>query len=126
MRLCWPAASPRAAGIAGEAGPQVLGYRDVLRGAPVGLRVAVIGAGGIGFDVAEFLVHQGQSPALDAGLWRREWGVGDPALVPGGWQPVARSRNRLPAKSGCCSASRKSPGASWARPPAGFTAPRCR
>lgn len=76
--------TPRAAGIAGEAGPQVLGYRDVLRGAPVGLRVAVIGAGGIGFDVAEFLVHQGQSPALDAGLWRREWGVGDPALVPGG------------------------------------------
>lgn len=49
-------------------------------GAPVGRRVAVIGAGGIGFVVAEARVHQGTSPAL----WRREWGVGDPATSPGG------------------------------------------
>ena len=75
---------PRAAGIAGENAPSVLGYREVLRGAPVGRRVAIVGAGGIGFDVAEFLVHQGESPTLHPNLWRREWGVGDPARTPGG------------------------------------------
>ena len=78
---------PRAAGIPGENAPKVLGYREVLRGAPVGARVAVIGAGGIGFDVAEFLVQHGPSRTLNAGLWRREWGVGDPAAQPGGLAP---------------------------------------
>ena len=79
--------TPRPAGIPGEEAPQVLSYRDVLRGAPVGPRVAIVGAGGIGFDVAEFLVHHGPSPSLDAALWRREWGVGDPAQMPGGLAP---------------------------------------
>ena len=76
--------TPRASGIAGEDAPQVLGYRAVLQGAKVGPRVAVIGAGGIGFDAAEYLVHHGTSPTLDATLWRKEWGVGDPAQTPGG------------------------------------------
>jgi len=75
---------PRDPGIPGQDGPNVLGYTDVLRGAPVGRRVAVVGAGGIGFDVAEVLVHQGESPTLNPALWRREWGVGDPATSPGG------------------------------------------
>jgi 2,4-dienoyl-CoA reductase (NADPH2) len=75
---------PRDPGIPGQDGPNVLGYIDVLRGAPVGRRVAVVGAGGIGFDVAEALVHQGESPTLNPALWRREWGVGDPATSPGG------------------------------------------
>jgi 2,4-dienoyl-CoA reductase (NADPH2) len=48
----------------------------------------VVGAGGIGFDVAEFLVHDGHSPALDLGAWRREWGVGDPWTVRGGVEGV--------------------------------------
>ena len=61
-----------------------LSYIDVLNGAPVGKTVAIIGAGGIGFDVAEYLVHSGVSPTLDADLWRREWGVGDPELTAGG------------------------------------------
>ncbi|MBU9698161.1 NADPH-dependent 2,4-dienoyl-CoA reductase [Rhodobacteraceae bacterium HSP-20] len=74
--------SPRNPGIAGQ--ERALGYADVLNGAPVGRRVAVIGAGGIGFDVAEFLVHRGLSPTLEPALWRREWGVGDPADVAGG------------------------------------------
>jgi len=78
---------PRPAGIAGEDGPRVLGYREVLAGAPVGPRVAIVGAGGIGFDVAEYLVHAGESPTLAPDLWRREWGVGDPAQVPGGLAP---------------------------------------
>ena len=75
---------PRDPGIPGQDGPNVLSYSDVLRGAPVGRRVAVVGAGGIGFDVAEVLVHQGDSPTLNPALWRREWGVGDPATSPGG------------------------------------------
>jgi len=88
---------PRDPGIAGQDGANVLSYLDVLTGAPVGRRVAVIGAGGIGFDVAEYLVQTGASPTLDAARWRREWGVGDPALVPGGLavcgpQPEAAAR----------------------------------
>ena len=76
--------TPRDPGIPGQDAPHVLGYGDVLRGAPVGKRVAIVGAGGIGFDVAEYLVHQGHSPTEDFSLWRREWGVGDPADTPGG------------------------------------------
>lgn len=59
-------------------------YIEVLTGAPVGRRVAIIGAGGIGFDVAEYLAHQGHSPTEDLALWKREWGVGDPAESAGG------------------------------------------
>ena len=67
---------PRALKIEGSEAPQVLSYAQVLRGAPVGRKVAVIGAGGIGFDVSEFLLkpeHQPQpQPLAD---WQREWGV---------------------------------------------------
>ncbi|MFI9458418.1 FAD-dependent oxidoreductase [Acinetobacter sp. NPDC052428] len=67
---------PRALNIEGSQAPQVLSYAEVLRGAPVGDRVAVIGAGGIGFDVSEFLLkppHQAQPQPVDE--WKREWGV---------------------------------------------------
>ncbi len=73
---------PRDPGIPGQ--DRALGYREVLQGAAVGRRVAIIGAGGIGFDVAEFLVQAGHSPTTDLALWQREWGVGDPAQTPGG------------------------------------------
>ncbi|MFN4170235.1 MAG: FAD-dependent oxidoreductase [Pseudorhodobacter sp.] len=73
---------PRDPGIEGQ--ERALSYVDVLRGAPVGPRVAIIGAGGIGFDVAEYLVHEGESPTENPTLWRREWGVGDPADQAGG------------------------------------------
>ena len=76
--------TPRDPGITGQDGANVLGYEAVLTGAPVGKRVAIVGAGGIGFDVAEYLVHQGTSPTEDLALWKREWGVGDPADVAGG------------------------------------------
>lgn len=85
--------APRDPGIAGQ--DRALGYIDVLQGAPVGQRVAVIGAGGIGFDVAEYLVAGGHSATLHPEDWRREWGVGDPALTPGGLaepQPEAPAR----------------------------------
>jgi 2,4-dienoyl-CoA reductase (NADPH2) len=79
---------PRDPGIPGQESPNVLSYVDVLRSrAPVGDRVAIVGAGGIGFDVAEFLVHRGTSPTEDLELWKREWGVGDPALARGGLLP---------------------------------------
>ncbi|QOY63199.1 NADPH-dependent 2,4-dienoyl-CoA reductase [Lysobacter sp. H21R4] len=56
--------------------PSVVGYADVLQGnVEVGARVAIIGAGGIGFDVAEFLAQAGGSPTLEPVRWRREWGV---------------------------------------------------
>ena len=75
---------PRDPGIPGQDLPHVLSYIDVLRHkAPVGNRVAIVGAGGIGFDVAETLVT-GDSPTEDLDAWRAEWGVGDPSDTPGG------------------------------------------
>ncbi len=68
--------TPRAVAIPGGDRPNVLSYVDVLLGdAPVGPRVAIIGAGGIGFDVAEFLVESAPSPTTDVARWTREWGV---------------------------------------------------
>ena len=79
---------PRDPGIPGGDRPEVLNYLDVLRDKkPVGKRVAVIGAGGIGFDVSEFLVHEGQSPTENLPEWMEEWGVGDPDETPGGLAP---------------------------------------
>ena len=77
--------TPRNPKIPGQDLPHVLSYIDVLlHKKPVGKRVAVIGAGGIGFDVSEFLVHEGPSPTLDNHEWMKEWGVTDPSLVRGG------------------------------------------
>ena len=77
--------TPRKPHIPGQEHPMVLSYVDViLHNRPVGKRVAVVGAGGIGFDVAEFLVGHGQSPTLDLGAWLQEWGVADPAVARGG------------------------------------------
>ncbi len=89
---------PRDPQIPGQDAPRVLSYIDVLRGkAEVGTKVAIIGAGGIGFDVAEFLVHQGESPTEDIDLWRQEWGVTTPwtergGLVPSGPHPEKPAR----------------------------------
>ncbi|MBV7307502.1 NADPH-dependent 2,4-dienoyl-CoA reductase [Acinetobacter sp. CWB-G5] len=82
---------PRALRIEGSDLPQVLSYAEVLRGAPVGRKVAVIGAGGIGFDVSEYLLkpeHQPQpQPLAD---WQREWGVDpNPNYVSEGGTQVA-------------------------------------
>ncbi|MEM6819135.1 MAG: NADPH-dependent 2,4-dienoyl-CoA reductase [Pseudomonadota bacterium] len=90
---------PRDPKIPGQDHPKVLSYIDVLRNkAPVGKRVAIIGAGGIGFDVAEYLVHEeGQSSTMDLDEWLAEWGVVDPADARGGLsreraQPVGPAR----------------------------------
>ncbi|MGW8724945.1 oxidoreductase [Streptomyces sp. NPDC055808] len=68
--------TPRTPEISGSDHPSVVTYLDVLRdGAPVGERVAVVGAGGIGFDVAEFLTDGGDAASLDAETYFRQWGV---------------------------------------------------
>ncbi|WP_055567724.1 NADPH-dependent 2,4-dienoyl-CoA reductase [Streptomyces atriruber] len=68
--------TPRTPEIPGIDHPSVVGYLDVLRDeAPVGERVAIIGAGGIGFDVAEFLTDGGEQASLDPATYFRQWGV---------------------------------------------------
>jgi len=76
--------TPRTPAISGVDRPNVLSYVDVvLHGAPVGERVAVVGAGGIGFDISEFLTTT-HSATLDLDAWKREWGVADPESARGG------------------------------------------
>ena len=97
---------PRDPKIRGQDSPNVVTYVDVLRGnAKVGARVAVVGAGGIGFDVSEFLVSGGHSATLDLDTWKAEWGVGDPSLTRGGLSrpdiaPPARKLTLLQRKPG--------------------------
>ncbi|MGH8063280.1 MAG: FAD-dependent oxidoreductase [Pseudoxanthomonas sp.] len=89
--------TPRRVDFPGADHAKVLSYVDVLSGrVKVGARAALIGAGGIGFDVAEYLVHEGEhSSTLDKARWMAEWGV-DPtfeargSLVPARPEPPAR------------------------------------
>lgn len=68
--------APRTPEIPGIEHPMVIGYLDaILQRKPVGQRVAVIGAGGIGFDVSEFITHQGESTSLDREAFWKEWGI---------------------------------------------------
>ena len=89
---------PRDPEIPGQDASNVHSYIDVLTKAAVpGKSVAVIGAGGIGFDVSEYLVHQGESPTENLPEWMTEWGVTDPeehrgGLAPEGPQPDAPAR----------------------------------
>ncbi|AXQ29361.1 NADPH-dependent 2,4-dienoyl-CoA reductase [Solimonas sp. K1W22B-7] len=89
--------APRTPNIPGVDNPKVLSYIDVLlHRKPVGKRVAVIGAGGIGFDVSEYLVfEEGQSPTMNLQEWNKEWGVGDPSVSRGG---VVRPHVTPPAR----------------------------
>ncbi|MEZ5770845.1 MAG: NADPH-dependent 2,4-dienoyl-CoA reductase [Defluviimonas denitrificans] len=75
---------PRDPGIPGQDGANVRSYIEVLKGAKVGGRVAIVGAGGIGFDVAEYLTQAGESPTLHLDDWLQEWGVADPETLRGG------------------------------------------
>jgi 2,4-dienoyl-CoA reductase (NADPH2) len=80
---------PRMPAIEGADHPCVLGYLDVLRDKhPVGDKVAIIGAGGIGFDVAEYLSHGATSPATDIEQFMRQWGVDMTLQARGGIEGV--------------------------------------
>ncbi|HEY3521989.1 MAG TPA: NADPH-dependent 2,4-dienoyl-CoA reductase [Rhodanobacteraceae bacterium] len=73
--------TPRDARITGQDHRKVHGYADVVSGkVRIGRRVAIIGAGGIGFDVAEYLSQPPPSPTTDIARWMHEWGV-DMSLV---------------------------------------------
>jgi 2,4-dienoyl-CoA reductase (NADPH2) len=77
--------APRTPAIPGVDNPKVLSYLDVILGRkPVGKSVAVIGAGGIGFDVSEFLVHQGVATSLDRDAFWDEWGIDTQLQARGG------------------------------------------
>ena len=99
---------PRDPRIPGQDHAKVLSYVDVLRHRkPVGRKVAIIGAGGIGFDVAEFLVQDAPSPTTNLEEWLAEWGVGDPGVARGGVNGIkprigapAREVTLLQRKSG--------------------------
>ena len=88
---------PRIPQIPGIEHPMVLSYAEAITGRPVGESVAVIGAGGIGFDVSEFLIVENaeSSPTLNLKEWKAEWGAADPweargALAPPDPAPPAR------------------------------------
>ena len=100
---------PRIPAIPGLDHPKALSYLDVLaKGRPVGKRAAIVGAGGIGFDVAEFLVQSTPSPSLDAHRYLKEWGVDEAYASRGGLmqpqvEPPAREvylLQRTPARPG--------------------------
>ncbi|MFE3323562.1 FAD-dependent oxidoreductase [Streptomyces sp. NPDC059176] len=85
--------TPRTPAIEGVDHASVVSYLDVLRGgAEVGDRVAVIGAGGIGFDVAEYLTDGGQGASLDPETYFREWGVDTDYTAPGGLRAPERPK----------------------------------
>jgi 2,4-dienoyl-CoA reductase (NADPH2) len=80
--------TPRVPTIEGVDHPKVMNYLDVLRDAkPVGQSVAILGAGGIGFDVAEYLTHAGESASLNAEKFYAEWGIDTSYREPGGLRP---------------------------------------
>jgi len=88
--------TPRTPEIDGVTHPKVLSYLDVLRDKKtVGKTVAIIGAGGIGFDVAEYLSHSGTSPSLDPKKFFAEWGVDTSYQTVGG---LTEAEIEMPAR----------------------------
>ncbi len=102
--------TPRIPDLVGVDHPSVVTYADVLAGRVVpGRRVAVVGAGGIGVDVSHFLTHD---PAEDLDDWMAHWGVGDPALHPGG---LTEPKPRTPRARGDPGAAQDHPDRDRAR-----------
>ncbi|MCP8465320.1 NADPH-dependent 2,4-dienoyl-CoA reductase [Pseudomonas sp. ZM23] len=84
---------PRTLQLPGIGHAKVLGYLDVLRGAPVGEKVALIGAGGIGFDVASYLLAERDGPQ-PLGEWLGQWGIDLDNSTPGGLIPPTEAQPR--------------------------------
>ena len=88
---------PRIPDIEGVDHPSVFNYQQVLSGeATMGAKVAVLGAGGIGYDVSEFLTEEGPSHTLHLDLWLKEWGIDRSIEQPGGIEGV---RPELPGSA---------------------------
>ncbi|NWN83181.1 MAG: NADPH-dependent 2,4-dienoyl-CoA reductase [Halomonas sp.] len=99
---------PRRLTLPGSDHPSVMSYPEaILNPERVGRRVAIIGAGGIGFDVAELLTHVGQ-PSLDTGAWCAEWGVDLTVSSPGGLK--APERPEVPRQVFLLQRKRSKPG----------------
>ncbi len=81
--------SPRVLDLHGIDHEKTLSYREVILGAEVGQKVAIIGAGGIGFDVAELLSHAGPATSLDIPAFMAEWGIDMTFQSRGGVEGVA-------------------------------------
>ena len=85
---------PREPSIDGLDHQHVYYYKDILKGgADIGSRIAIVGAGGIGFDVAEFLSSENRRAGNFQPLpeWMTEWGIGDPEIYRGGLLDKDRS-----------------------------------
>ena len=80
---------PRKLDLPGIEDAKVLSYIDVIKGAEIGDKVAIIGAGGIGFDVAEFLTHEGDHSSLDIPEFMAKWGIDMSGEARGGVKDVA-------------------------------------
>ncbi|MDI3323462.1 NADPH-dependent 2,4-dienoyl-CoA reductase [Pontibacterium granulatum] len=98
--------TPRNPELDGIDHPKVLGYLDVMHGAEVGKKVAVIGAGGIGFDISEMLVHQGESTSQNIEAFMQQWGIDMSLQARGGvegieqdFEPAAREVYLLQRKA---------------------------
>ena len=92
---------PREPSIDGLDHRHVYYYKDILKGgADIGSKVAIIGAGGIGFDVAEFLSSENRKAGNFQPLpeWMTEWGIGDPEIFRGGLLDKDRSRKPVQRK----------------------------
>ena len=89
---------PRTPHIEGIDHKKVLSYLDVLKyKKPVGQKVAIIGAGGIGFDLSEYLLHEGNSNSINLDNWLKEWGIDKNIKARGGIagvKPVFHSSKR--------------------------------
>ncbi|MCG7530967.1 NADPH-dependent 2,4-dienoyl-CoA reductase [Psychrobium sp. MM17-31] len=80
---------PRIPAIDGIDHPSVYNYQQVLSGeATIGNKVAVLGAGGIGYDISEFLTESGESHTVNLDLWLKEWGIDQEISHPGGIEGV--------------------------------------
>jgi 2,4-dienoyl-CoA reductase (NADPH2) len=90
--------TPRRPDVPGIDHPKVVGYIDAIHGRkPIGRRVAIMGAGGIGFDVAELITHAGPSGAVDIGVFAKEWGIdfeGHPRGGVTGVRPIVATSGR--------------------------------
>ncbi|MCX7960023.1 MAG: NADPH-dependent 2,4-dienoyl-CoA reductase [Burkholderiales bacterium] len=91
---------PRRPQLPGIGHPKVVGYADVLAGrVAVGEQVVILGAGGIGFDVALFLLERESRAPLEPGAFARHWGIDESLAAPGGLDPAGapsvRPRHRV-------------------------------